>query len=273
MTVDVQERAAHARLVLARAEQRTGARSIVRPDVEQDRAEVGRAGDVEQDQGTPRVSLLTAERPPLPVPVELAPLLPDGLRRGATTVVAGSTSLVLAVLAAACSGGAWAAVVGQPTLGLLAAAQAGVGLDRLAVVPAPGADCARVLAALLDGMDVVVAGPEARLVDADRRRLSARVRERGAVLLAAQPWPGADTVLTAGPGRWTGVGDGQGRLRTHAVRVTRSGRSSASSPAWVDLTLPLSGEVGTRSTTQKVAQSAAQATVLAAGRPDLRLVG
>jgi hypothetical protein len=188
-------------------------------------------------------SLITSERPPMAVPPPLRPLLPDGLRRGATTAVVGSTSLVLTVLAHACAGGAWAAVVGQPTVGLLAAAQAGVALERLAVVPSPGAEAATVVAALVDGMDVVVVGPEVALTDADRRRLSARARDRGAVLLSTVDWPGASTVLTVEAGRWTGAGAGDGRLRTHELRVTRSGRGSSATPLSVDLTLPL-GQVG-----------------------------
>ena len=187
-----------------------------------------------------RTSLLTTERPALPVPDQLAEVLPDGLRRGATTAVLGSTSLVLTLLAHACSGGAWAAVVGQPTIGLLAAAQAGVALDRLALVPRPGAEAVGVLAALVDGVDVVVVGPGVMLGDADRRRLSARARERGAVLLPTVAWAGASTVLTVEQARWTGVGAGDGRLRTHSLRVSRTGRGSAAVPHAIDVILPLS---------------------------------
>lgn len=186
-----------------------------------------------------RTSLLTTERPALPVPAELTALLPDGLRRGGTVTVLGSTSLLLALLASACAGGAWAALVGQPTAGLLAAAEAGVALDRLAVVPAPGLDAPTVVAALLDGVDVVLVGPEAALTDGDRRRLAARARERGSVLLTSTSWPGAHVVLTAEQGRWSGVGTGDGRLRTHELRVVRTGRGSAAVPATVDLALPL----------------------------------
>ncbi|AEE45868.1 hypothetical protein [Cellulomonas fimi] len=219
-----------------------------------------------------RHGVLTAERPPLPVPARLAPLLPDGLRRGATTAVVGSTSLVLAMLAHACAGGAWAAVVGQPTVGLLAAAQAGVALDRLAVVPRPGADAATVVAALVDGIDVVLVGPDAVLTDTDRRRLSARARDRGAVLLSTVPWPGAATVLVVEAGRWTGVGTGDGRLRTHELRVTRTGRGGAAVPLSVDLTLPLTAEPAGA---ERAGAAAArrEAAAQRPGAPDLRLVG
>ncbi|MFC8193492.1 hypothetical protein ACFUMH_17700, partial [Cellulomonas sp. NPDC057328] len=185
-----------------------------------------------------RTSLLTSERPPLPVPPALADVLPDGLRRGATTAVLGSTSLALGVLAHACSGGAWAVAVGHPDLGLLAAAQAGVDLARFAAVPDPGADTATVLGALLDGVDVVLVGPGAVLTDADRRRLSARARERGSVLLPTVAWPGAAVVLTVERARWTGVGTGDGRLRTRELRVRRTGRGTAAVPHAVDVVLP-----------------------------------
>ncbi|MBO3086995.1 hypothetical protein [Cellulomonas dongxiuzhuiae] len=185
-----------------------------------------------------RTSLLTSERPPLPVPPALAALLPDGLRRGATTSVLGSTSLALGVLAHACASGAWAVAVGQPRLGLLAAAQAGVDLARFALVPDPGADAALVLAALIDGIDVVLVGPGTPLADADRRRLSARARERGAALLTTAPWPGAAVVLDAGPARWSGAGEGDGRLRSCEVQVRRTGRGSAAVPTSADVVLP-----------------------------------
>ncbi|WP_444662000.1 hypothetical protein ACT17Q_09090 [Cellulomonas sp. CW35] len=265
MTVDVlsrEERVARARLALAHAERRTGARSVLLherpvaavPTVPETAVPEPAAAAVpvapeptvhapqEQPVRAPGVlstALLTTERPALPVPPAIAPLLPDGLRRGATTAVLGSTSLALALLASASAAGSWAAVVGQPALGLLAAAESGVVLDRLAVVPHPGPDAALVLSALLDGVDVVVVGPQARLVDADRRRLSARARERGAVLLATTPWPGAQAVLTAERGAWSGLGDGHGRLRTHLVRVARAGRSGAGVPLALDLTFPL----------------------------------
>ena len=269
------ERAARARAALAAAEQRTGARAVLTgtssarhapPEAparhEQVRYEQLRGEPVPgaqapgeaalPDAARPeparvapvdaldprRTSLLTSERPPLPVPPPLADLLPDGLRRGATTAVLGSSSLALGVLAHACASGAWAVAVGQPRLGLLAAAQAGVDLARFALVPDPGADAALVLAALVDGVDVVLVGPDAPLADADRRRLSARARERGAALLTTVAWPGAAVVLDAGPARWSGVGAGDGRLLTSEVRVRRTGRGSAAVPTSADVVLP-----------------------------------
>src|SRR5450830_848399 len=277
-----EERAALARATLVRAELLTGARSLRRPAPEvpvpgvpvptvlvpEVPAPRSRAWD-----GAPvrRTSLVTSERPSLPVPGALSALLPDGLRRGSTVAVLGSTSLVLALLAEACGGGAWAAVVGQPTVGLLAAAQAGVDLERLAVVPQPGMEAPTVVAALLDGVDVVLVGPEAVLTDGDRRRLVSRARERGSVLLASGTWPGADVVLTAERGRWSGVGAGDGRLRTCELRVTRTGRGGAGVRQSVELTLPLVRGVGP--VAPAVPAGPAEPVELSVPTAPLRLVG
>lgn len=166
----------------------------------------------------------------LPVVEPLAALLPGGgLRRGATAAVArdpGGTSLLLALLAEASAEGAWVGVVGHPGLGLVAAAEAGIRLERLALVPRPGREFVAVASALLDGLDVVVlAGPALPAVRAaDRARLAARARQRGAVLLAHGPWPGADLELSCERARWVGPQQGAGRLRARRVEVRASGR-------------------------------------------------
>ena len=129
-----------------------------------------------------RVVERAGERP-LPVLSALSPLLPDGLRRGSAVAVRGSAGLLLALLAGPSRAGAWCAVVGLPGLGLVAAAETGVALERLALVPDPGPDWAAVAGALLDAMDVVVVAPRGRVLDGDVRRLAARARQRGAVLV------------------------------------------------------------------------------------------
>lgn len=200
------DRAARARAVLAKAEERTGA--VRRP---------WNGPAVEAGAGAVRT---------LPVEPEVGALLPGGLERGATLTVAGSTSLVLAMLAHASAAGSWVALVGLPSVGMLAAHQRGLALERVVLVPDPGADGPRVLAALVDGVDVVVAG-EVALADADRRRLSARARERSVLLVSTRPWPGSNVVLTAEGSRWSGVGRGEGRLRERVLAVRRQGRGAA----------------------------------------------
>ena len=185
----------------------------------------------------------------LPVVAPLASLLPaGGLRRGTTVAVtgtAGATSLVLALLAEASAAGAWAGVIGRPDLGLVAAAEAGIALERVALVPYPGADLVAVAAALLDGLDLVVLSGRV-LHGSDRARLAARARQRGAVLLPLGPWPGADVELACEQGQWWGVGaagEGDiGRLRRRRVSVRLRGRGVA--PAGRSARLLLPGDAG-----------------------------
>jgi hypothetical protein len=185
----------------------------------------------------------TGERP-LPVLPPLAPLLPHGgLRRGSTVVVQESPALLLALLAGPSQAGSWCAVVGMPALGLVAAAEVGVALDRLPLVPAPGADWATVTAALLDALDLVVVAPaRSRVRDGDARRLAARARQRGSVLVPfgvrAGGWEGADLWLTVGDARWEGLGAGHGHLRARLAEVHSAGRGSAARPRHARLWLP-----------------------------------
>jgi hypothetical protein len=178
----------------------------------------------------------------LPVAPALTGLFPaGGLRRGTTVSVAGSTSLVLALLAEATRAGSWAAVTGLPDLGLAAAAELGVDLDRLALVPRPGAEVVAVLSALVDGFDLVVLGPVlARGVQPQvARRLAGRVRNRGAVLLTVGSWPGAELEVRVSGRRWRGATpDGSGHLQAREIVATSRGRGAATRPQAVALQLP-----------------------------------
>jgi hypothetical protein len=175
----------------------------------------------------------------LPVLSPLAALLPwGGLRRGSTVTVTGSSSLLLSLLAGASRSGSWCAVVGIPSLCAVAAAEAGVVIERLAFVPDTGSDAAGVIAALLDGLDVVAVGNLSRLSSVDSRRLTARARQRGVVLLPYGSWPGADLDLSCDPGRWHGIDAGHGYLREREVTVSARGRGSASRPRTVRVVLP-----------------------------------
>jgi hypothetical protein len=177
----------------------------------------------------------------LPVLPALEAVLPGGLRRGATVTVSGSTSLAVAVLAGASQAGSWCAAVGLPSLGLVAAAELGVSLGRLALVadPGTGEEWATVTAALLDALDVVLVRPPARLKQGDARRLMARARERGSVLVAAGPWgDGAEVRLSASVVGWEGIGRGHGRLEARRVVVTAEGRGAAARPRRAELWLP-----------------------------------
>lgn len=197
---------------------------------------------IRKADGEVAVDLGRRGAPPLPVDPALAPLLPNGLRRGSTVTVTGSISLLLALLGTASAGGAWCALVGFPHVSAEAAAEYGLALDRLAVVPDPGAAGAAhwptVVGALLDAVDVVAARPPRTLAPGEVRRIAARARTREAVLVPFGEWPGAEVRLSARPGPWTGIGTGTGRLRARQVTVTAAGRGGAARPRTAQLWLP-----------------------------------
>jgi hypothetical protein len=199
---------------------------------------------IRKADGTTAVDLGRRAAPPLPVAAALAPILPDGLRRGSTVSVTGSLSLLFALIGAASAEGAWCALVGFPRVSAEAAHEYGVEMSRLAIVPAPGSGWTTAVGALLDAVDVVAARPP-RLVPGDIRRLGARARSRDAVLMpflaGADTWPGADVRLTAHDGHWSGIGDGTGRLRARQVTVSSEGRGQAARSRSATLWLPAAG--------------------------------
>lgn len=152
-----------------------------------------------------------------------------------------AVSLSLALAAGPSQQGAWVAVAGLPGLGLAAAAEAGVVLGRLVQVAAPqGSGPAGqqqgqkwgdqqwgdVLAAMIDGFDVVLLGPGTQGVKpGTARRLVARLRARGAVAITvAAPVFGADLCFRAANPRWTGLGQGHGVAQGRRVVVELTGR-------------------------------------------------
>jgi hypothetical protein len=175
----------------------------------------------------------TAETRLLEVPAVLADLFPEeGIRRGSTVVIdpaPGGYSLALALAAAVTTGGRWAAALGLPSLGLVAAAEMGVRLERLALVPDPGEQWATVTAALIDGFDLLLLRTPPRVKPADARRLVARVREKGAVMaVLGSDWPEApDIRLAVTRSAWTGLEAGHGSLQARQMDVVLTGRRAA----------------------------------------------
>lgn len=186
----------------------------------------------------------------LPVLPALEALLPwRGLRRGATVAVAGTaaTSLALALAVAASRAGSWCAAAGLPSLGLVAAAEVGIDLARFPMVALPrnGREWAAAVAAVVDSLDLVLVHPPGRVQAADARRLTARARERGAVLVVVGGhWEGADVRLAVRSSTWAGLGQGHGRLQARRVEVVAEGRGAAARPRCAALWLPAAdGEV------------------------------
>ena len=135
----------------------------------------------------------------LPVPESLAAQLPSGLPRGTVAVLSGARSLPVSLAAAVSGGGGHVAVVGLPHFGLLAAAEMGADLSRLAMIPHPGTDPVEVAAVLMDGMDLVLLGLAGRTVPPTRSRaVVARARQRGCTLLVTGgQWQGASMRMEA----------------------------------------------------------------------------
>ncbi|MDA3040331.1 MAG: hypothetical protein O3C27_12555 [Actinomycetota bacterium] len=171
----------------------------------------------------------------LPVPDVLSPLFPwGGIQRGWSVGVggAGAWSLAFAIWAEALGAEGWVAVIGVPDLGLAAAAEFGVRLDRVVLVQTPPAgQWSTVVSSALDAFDVVAVAPTAQVSPRDARRLSARAREREAVLFhldGGRTWPSAlDLTLhtrveeTLG---WAGLGRGHGHLQRRGVSIDAVGR-------------------------------------------------
>jgi Mrp family chromosome partitioning ATPase len=184
----------------------------------------------------------------LPVLDALAPLLPDGLRRGSTVSVAGgpgATTLALALAVAASAEGSWTAVVGAPSVGLASALEVGLAPERLLVLAEVRRDVwATVVAALVDSVDLVLVSAP-RAAPGDARRLAARARERGAVIVALPRggegwWPvGPDVRLGVGATSWSGpAGGGAGRLVARRAEVVSGGRGAAGRERRAALWLP-----------------------------------
>ncbi|NNK92600.1 MAG: hypothetical protein HKO87_09225 [Acidimicrobiia bacterium] len=175
----------------------------------------------------------------LPVPELFGELLPGrGLQRGWITRVEGGPSaraFAWALLAGVTTSGGWIAAVDVPGIGLAAARDVGVAIERIVVVSSPDAgEWSTVVAALIGAVDVVVFdSPRHRVAPSEHRRLASRARERGSVLLelATSSRPVRlesqlqyDLAFSTRPLAWEGLGNGHGCLRGRALDVAVSGR-------------------------------------------------
>jgi hypothetical protein len=169
----------------------------------------------------------------LPTPAALHRVLP-ALRVGGVHAV-DSRSLALQMLAAAMPAGGWGAIVGLADVGVEAAADAGVPVDRVVLVPQPGEAWASAVAGFAEVLPVVLAARPARLAPAEAARLAARVRGADGCLLVLGDWPQpASRIRTLGAS-WGGADDGLGRIRTARLEVEVSAGDRVPRRAVVDL--------------------------------------
>ncbi|MEO5838511.1 MAG: hypothetical protein ABIQ73_19025 [Acidimicrobiales bacterium] len=193
----------------------------------------------------------------LPLVEALATMFPDGrLRRGITVAVRGpgSTTLAFALAASASSSGSWVAMVGVADANLTTASELGVALERVAVMHPLPAQWSATVAAVIGAFDIVVLAPCHRVSAGDARRLMARARERGSVLITlartgpsgpsragdmARAWPErVDAELSISTLRWQGLGQGHGHLRERVARVDMTGRRELARPRKGEFVLP-----------------------------------
>lgn len=200
-------------------------------------AELGKLGVRPASSLTAPLAGLGTDRA-IPVLPALRHLLPQQcLVRGSTIAIGtgvGATSLLFGLIAEATTRGSWAAVVGLAGLGWAAAADDGVALERVALVPHPGTELLAVTATLLDGFDIVVVSCEGTLAPAIAEQLSARARKAGSVLVSMSAWPNASVTLSTQESQWLT----RGRLRCRKLTVSVRGRGSASRPTEKEVWLP-----------------------------------
>ena len=209
-----------------------------------------------------RPTVLAAEQT-LDVPEPLDELFPlGGITRGSRVSLrgAGATSLCMAMLAEASRQGSWIAVVGVASFGWAAAARGGWNLQRCVFVDEPPASqWGTVMAALVDALDIVVTDPAHPVGATEARRLAARSRERGSVIVdlaleagldgggagrTRSRWPAeADLTLTAHTNGWSGLGVGTGLLGERALRVEAIGRRGAGRPRTIEVSVGTDGSV------------------------------
>ncbi len=179
--------------------------------------------------------LAMARERTLPVAGEFVELFAErGLVRGRSFACSGpaATSLALALAAPAVASGSWLATIDVPTIGLDAASEFGVVLERVVAVctgDLPDQQAARwpdVVAAAADGFDLLITRVPGGVSPAAVRKVATRVRQRDVVMLVLGD-PGAltcDGVLDASTIAWEGLGDGHGHLQHRQLVVEASGR-------------------------------------------------
>jgi hypothetical protein len=175
----------------------------------------------------------------LPTPTDCADLFAEGgLVRGRTLSTTGSaaTTVMLRLVAAAVEAGGWMAVIDVPTLGLDAASELGIALERVVAIDTRGAGSdvgdvdagvwADVVAAAADGFEVLVTRVPGDVRPSTLRKVVTRLQQRGVVMMVVgDPGPLAcDGMIDTGHQVWAGVGAGWGRLEQRVVEVAATGR-------------------------------------------------
>lgn len=222
---------------------RTGVRIIIRVSAFPAAASRRKIADVTTGSG------LLAREDLLPVSEALSSLLPfGGLKRGGTTLIGpgkpGGTSLAVELLSGLSQAGHWCAAVGLADLGLVAASEGGIALERFILVPSPGHSprWEQVLATLFEAVPAVLFAPAGPVKAPQARKVAARAREKRTALVLFDPrgcWPeAADLRLEVTSSSWSGLGEGCGLLAGRSIEIEIKGKGAAARPRRGCLTPP-----------------------------------
>jgi hypothetical protein len=148
----------------------------------------------------------TAHPRVFPVHEALTSIFPQGgFSRDLSTLWTLLHRCLWSLLAEPTQKGTWCAVVGMPDLGVAAAEEFGVNVDRLVLVPSPGSQWMAVLGALIDVVGVCALGAFPAPSERALSTLYGRLRERESTVLVRSSWPRVDAALAV-EHRWDGVG-------------------------------------------------------------------
>ena len=175
--------------------------------------------------------------PTLPVSPDLRAMFPEGgLVRGRTVLCGGDAAVALAlrIVSQPTQAGSWLGVVGVHNIGVQAASEQGVALQRVVFVqPATSrAEWVSTVAAAADGFDVLMLEVPHGITVADARRVQTRIQSRRNALvligatqkLALQSVFQPDVVMDTTTTQWNGIERGSGHVQSREVCVTVSGR-------------------------------------------------
>lgn len=194
-------------------------------------------------------SVVPASERTLPVSEVFEGLLPgDALQRGWAVRATGSAALLvsLALSSEVTRLGNWLAIVGFPTLNVRVLEEVGVRESRALSVEAGPSEWSKVVATLIEAVDIVIFASPAALSHGESRALGARARKRGVVLFEVATRGSTlshDIEVDASPVEWDGLGEGYGAIRSRVLSIEVGGRRARGSRS-ARLALP-SGCVGT----------------------------
>ena len=184
---EAQNRLNRARLALRLAEERTGLRDSAALTVQRALSSAATSALLSTSAESPQAGSSASPAPPTVL---------SAWQDSGVLTLHGSATLLLAALALRQGATGWCGVIGGDELGWCAATEVGLDLNRVLTVPALLLDDASTLtvtSTLLDGVDTLLIGATIAegLRPQHRRRLLARARERGRLILTPARWEGA----------------------------------------------------------------------------------